>query len=618
MTTIDLSQYPFRPAPYSPPQVVSETRADGSILLRSALAMELPTRKTVTEYLPHWARERADTPMFLQRTPEGVWRQVNYAQAWAEVQRLAAQLLTLSLSEDRPLAMLSGNSIEYALMLYAADYAGVTVATVSPAYSMMSKDFGRLKGVLDLVTPGAFFVQAASWYAPVLKKLAEWEFVESQIIAVQSSNPNHRLYSQLAGLALDPTAQAALDQAHAAIKSTDVARIYFTSGSTGAPKGVPMTHANFMATERMSIQQYTGDLSFPRVYLDWLPWHHAFGGVANLHRALAHGNSIYIDEGKPLPGLFAATIKNLRDIKVDGFANVPAGFAMLAAELERDPALAAHFFKGIDALGYGGAALSRDTWERIETVAVRAVGEKIAFLSGYGATETTAAGTLFNWASDDVGNIGTPIPGAEIKLVPAGESGRENARYECRTRGPHVFSGYWKRPDLTKAAFDEEGFYKLGDAVSFVDPSTPAAGLRFVGRVVEDFKLASGTWVRVGSVRLAALDLFTPLVRDAVVCGHDRDEVGVLAWPNEAACRALDPSLKEIALADLLVHPLVTGVLQQRIAAQGPDQGSMAIKRIAMLVEPPSIDAGEIADKGYVNQAATLARRAALVEALYR
>ena len=615
MTSIDLTQYPFRPAPYSPPQVVSEVRADGSILLRSALPMAQPTHKTITEYFPRWASERAEVPMFLQRTPEGPWRQVTYAQAWEQVQRVGAQLLTLGLSEDRPLAMLSGNSIEYALMLYAADYAGVTVATVSPAYSMMSKDFGRLKGVLDLVTPGAFFVQAASWYAPVLKKLAEWGFADQQIIAAQSANPQHRLFAQLVE---QPVNRAALDAAHAAIKSTDVARIYFTSGSTGVPKGVPMTHANFMATERMTVQQYTGDLSVPRTYLDWLPWHHAFGGVANLHRALANGNTIYIDEGKPLPGLFAATIKNLREVNVDGFANVPAGFAMLATELERDPALAKHFFKGIDALGYGGAALARDTWERVQRLAVGAVGEKIAFLSGYGATETTAAGTLFNWASDDVGNIGTPIPGAQIKLVPAGGGVNEGDRYECRTRGPHVFSGYWKRPDLTKAAFDEEGFYKLGDAVCFVDPGNPAAGLRFVGRVVEDFKLASGTWVRVGAVRLAALDLFAPLVRDAVICGHDRDEIGVLAWPNEMACRALDASLKDMPLAELLLHPLVKGALQSRIAAQSPEQASAAIKRIAMMVEPPSIDAGEIADKGYVNQAATLARRAALVEALYR
>ena len=370
----------------------------------------------------------------------------------------------------------------------------------------------------------------------------------------------------------------------------------------------------------MGIALYTGDLSQPRTYLDWLPWHHAFGGVANIHRTLANGDTVYIDDGKPLPGMFAATLKNLRDVlgraKITTLANVPAGFAMLVAELERDPALAQSFLANLETLGYGGAALSHDTWQRLEALAIANGGQKIAFLSGYGATETTAAGTYYYWADDDVGNIGIPIPGSEIKLVPAGEDA-QGMRYEVRTRGPHVFSGYWKRPDLTKAAFDEEGFYRLGDAARLADPAQPVKGLRFAGRLVEDFKLASGTWVRVGAARLQAIDLFAPLVRDAVICGHDRDELGVLAWPNEAACRALDASLTDLPLAELVVHPIVTQALHAKLANQSSEGASHQIARVALMAEPPSIDANEIADKGYVNQAAVLLRRAGLVAALY-
>ena len=602
----DLAGFAYRSVPFPPPQVATEERAGGTLILRSPHAFKPPQIRTVSEVLPRWAAERPDVPMLCQRGPDGAWRSVTWSEMWRAARSLGSALLGLECSAERPLMMLSGNSIEFAAVKLAADYAGIPIAPVSPAYSLVSTDFARLKGVRDLIAPGALFVQDAEQYAKALSVL---DLPAARVIAVRRGAVGNLEYAVLASA----PESAALEAAHARITPESIARYYFTSGSTGIPKGVPNTHRMMTSVQAMTIQLYQGDRARIPVYLDWLPWHHAYGGVAHFHRLLSLGATHYIDAGRPLPGQFEATLRNLQDVTPTSLSNVPAAHAMLAGEMERDPQLARRLLSSIESLAYGGASLSRDVWERIERLAVQVSGEKIAFLTGYGSTETSAAGVGCSWGTDELGNIGIPIPGCEVKLVPVADS----ARYDVRMRGPHVFPGYLKRPDLTAAAFDEEGFYSMGDAVRLIERSAPVKGMRFAGRLAEDFKLSSGSWVQTGSMRLAALALCSPLLRDVVICGHDRDHVAVLAWPDEKACRALDPTLEDMPLADLVRDPRVVAVLRARLASAPAATATQRIERLMLMAEPPSIDANEIADKGYVNQSATRARRAALVEEVY-
>ena len=604
---VNLANFPYRSVPYPPPRVDVEKRADGALILRSPHALEPPGVRTISEFLPRWALERPEVPMLCQRGPDGAWRKITWSEMWRAVRSLGSALLPLECSAERPLMILSGNSIEFAALKLAADYAGFPIAPVSPAYSLLSTDFARLKGVRDLIAPGAVFVQDAKLYA---KALAVLGLAPERVIAVRLGESANLRYADLASA----PESGALEAAHAKITPQSVARYYFTSGSTGVPKGVPNTHRMLVCAQAMSAQLYQGDPARVRVYLDWLPWHHAYGGVAHFHRLLGQGATHYIDEGRPLPGQFDTTLRNLREVTPTSLSNVPAAHAMLAGEMERDPELARRLLASVESLAYGGASLSRDVWERIERLSVRISGEKIAFLTGYGSTETSAAGVGCSWGSDELGNIGVPIPGCVIKLVPVEGSDR----YEVRMLGPHVFPGYLKRPDLTAAAFDEEGFYSMGDAAQLVDADAPAKGMRFAGRLAEDFKLSSGSWVQTGSMRLAALALCSPLLRDAVICGHDRDWISVLAWPDEKACRALDPALAGIPLAGLVRDPRVIAALRSRLAAAARGHATQRVERLMLMAEPPSIDANEIADKGYVNQSATRARRAALVEEIYR
>lgn len=603
-TTIE--DFPYRRVPFPPPSVSVEERPGGTLVLRSPHPLEPPPVRTISEWLPRWALERPDVAMLCQRGPDGAWRRVTWSEMWRVVRSLGTALLALECDAERPLMMLSGNSIEFAALKLAADYAGIPIAPVSPAYSLLSSDFSRLKGVRDLISPGAVFVQDANRFA---KGLAVLGLPQARVIAVRPGNAAQMKYSELA---CTPE-RTALDAAHAKITPESVARYYFTSGSTGVPKGVISNHRMLTSVQAMSSQLYRGDPARVPVYLDWLPWHHAYGGVAHFNRFLRQGATHYIDEGRPIPGQFEASLRNLREVTPTSISNVPAAHAMMAGEMERNPELARRLLASVETLAYGGASLSRDVWERIERLATRVSGEKIAFLTGYGSTETSAAGSSCYWGTDELGNIGIPIPGCEVKLVPVPHSDR----YELRMRGPHVFPGYLKRPELTAAAFDEEGFYSMGDSARLIDRAAPVKGMRFAGRLAEDFKLSSGSWVQTGSMRLVALSLCSPLLRDAVVCGHDSDYLSVLAWPDEKACRALDPPLAQIPVVELVRHPLVVAALCAKLASAAPGPATRRIERAMLMAEPPSIDANEIADKGYVNQSATRARRAALVEELY-
>jgi feruloyl-CoA synthase len=432
------------------------------------------------------------------------------------------------------------------------------------------------------------------------------------VIAVSGATGSLLTWSAVVGTQLSPERRQRVAAAHAALSAQDTARVLFTSGSTGAPKGVVASYGNFQAAAASQLDMFAplleGD---PPVFLDWLPWHHALGGVLNLSRSIVLGATHYIDDGRPVPALFARTVRNLREVSPTVLNTVPSAWTMLATELERDPELARSVFARVVNFAYGGASLPRAVSERIQHVAEQTVGERILFATGLAATETTGVGTYRTWACEDLSNIGVPGPGTAIKLVPlAGD------RYEIRVRGPQNFVRYVGRPDLTAAAFDEEGYFRLGDAVRLVDAEDPGQGLRFDGRVGEDFKLANGTWVRTGAVRLALIEQCAPLLNDAVICGHDRNYVAALAWPNVAACQRLAPELAGMGAAELVRHPTLNAILRKRLQSRG-GSASLCVERLMLMAEPPSLDANEIADKGYVNQAATRARRAHLVDELF-
>jgi len=600
----------YRPTAFPEAQTAHERRADGTIILRSKRPLPPFPHKGFSDLALQWAQSRRQVPAFCERGPAGEWRTFDWGETGERLRAVAAMLLDLHLDQDRPLMVLSGNSIEQAILLLAAEYVGVPVAAVSPNYCLQSREFARLKDIRDLVRPGAIFVQTA---APFERAIAALDCPEAPVIAVEGATARHCAWDDFFSSPLTPSRGAAIDAAHAAIQTSDIARILFTSGSTGTPKGVATSYGNIQALSAYVLGNFGALIDRDPVFLNWLPWHHAFGGVLNFGRSVLLGATHYIDDGRPAPGQFERTVQNLREIAPTVFNNVPAAWMMLAGELERDPALAQNFFSKVVNFGYGGASLPRDVWQRIQRLAERTVGERIAFCSGLASTETTGGGVYCSWPTDDVGNIGVPKPGSEIKLVPL-DSG--DGRYEIRVRGAHNFSGYLKRPDLTAAAFDEENFFCLGDAVHLVDPADPGRGLRFAGRVVEDFKLVNGTWVRTGAVRLALLDQCAPLLADAVICGHDREYLAALAWPSLAACQRLAPELAGLDQKKIARHPIVLDAIRKRLRQQAGSV-STRIDRLILLHEPPSMDANEIADKGYVNQAAVRTRRAHLVDALF-
>jgi feruloyl-CoA synthase len=602
------------------------TLPDGTLVLASPPAPAVP-QNGFADFAAYWAQRRGTAPAFSERDAQGAWRTISWGELWNQVRVVAAALLHLGLGPQRPLMLLSGNSIEQALLLLAAEYAGVPTAPVSPAYSQVSRDFARLKDAFGLVRPAALFVQDRAAFEPAIAALGA---ADLPVIAVSGATDHRHAWSTLASTALTPARVAALVCARAAIQPADTLRLLFTSGSTGVPKAVATSYGNLKDATAYLVYLF-GPLADPQpVFLDWMPWHHTMGGLVSFGRTMVTGASHFLDDGSPQPGRFERTLRNLREISPTIFSSAPAAFAMLAHELERDEALAQTLFARLVSFGYGGASLARDVWERIQRVAERTVGERIAFRTSLGATETNGMGTYLASPADDLGNVGVPGPGIEARLVPlAGGDGR----YELRLRGGSIFSGYLDAPELNAAAFDAQRYFRLGDAVRLADPRDPLRGLLYAGRIAEDFKLASGTWVRAGQVRLALLERCAPLLADAVICGHDRDYVAALAWPNVAALRRLAPGLEGLDAAALVHHPLVVAALAARLRtpvdeqmavanpAANPQAGtgaSLLVRRVLLMAEPPSIDANEIADKGYVNQAACRARRTDLIEALFR
>ncbi len=540
--------------------------------------------------LQRQAQAQPDGLFLAERDGSGGWRKVTYGEAWDAARSIAQALIDRGLDQDRPILILSGNSIDHALMMLGGFVAGVPVAPVSVAYSLMSGDFAKVHHIFRLVQPKLIFAEKAAMFAKVLQSLP--------LDGVEVVSSDGAAGTRLQAL-LDTKATAAVDARFGRIGPDSVAKYLFTSGSTGLPKGVINTH-RMMVSNQQALAQIWPFLQNKRLtLLDWLPWNHTFGGNHNFNLVLRHGGSLYIDEGKPAPGLVEKTVANLADVSPSIYFNVPAGYSMLIPFLEKDADLCRRFFGNLDLIFYAGAALPPDLWARLETLSIRTLGKRVAMTSSWGSTETAPLATAAHFPIERAGVIGVPVPGVQLKLTPSG------SKLEIRVKGPNVTPGYLGQPEVTRQAFDEEGFYCIGDAARLADESDPAKGILFDGRIAEDFKLTTGTWVHVGGVRVAALAACSPLLQDAVVCGQDRDYIGLLAWPTAAA--------KGIAADELRRQ------IAEKLAASnaGQNGSSLKVKRVILLAEPPSIDANEITDKGYINQRATLERRHADVMRLY-
>ena len=598
----------FRKIEWLARDIAVERRPDGVIILKSRIPLQSYANH-IPASLAKWAKEAPSRIWLAQRAgSDRQWRKVSYGEAKQIVDGLTQGLLDLKLKPGSPVAILSGNSIEHALLTQAAMQARLPAAPVSPAYSLMSQDHLKLKYLFNLIKPAVVMVQDGPTFEKALKALDL-----TGVTIVHVLRPCEGIKSiSFADLAATPATKA-VEESIAKITPDTVGKLLFTSGSTGMPKAVINTQEMMCANAAMMMQVRPREPNGPiATVLDWMPWNHTMGGNAAFNPILVDGGTLYIDDGRPMPGQLEETIRNLREVSPTYYANVPAGYAALAAVMEKDDALCRSFFKNLSIMAYGGARLPDDLYDRMQVLAVKTTGERIVFYTGWGSTETAPTSTGTYWDTERVGLIGLPFPGVELKLVPCG------AKYELRLRGINVTPGYFGQPDLTSKMFDEEGFYCIGDAGVFVDDNDPLQGIIFAGRVVEDFKLTTGTFVHVGSLRTDAIAAATPAVHDVLVAGQDREFIGLLAWPNLHACRQI-VGHPDATYEDVVKHPAVIACLKQGLQAHNASTtgSSMRIARAMLMVEPPSIDGNELTDKGYINQRAGLERRAALVEKLY-
>lgn len=594
----------FNALRFAEPLVDVERRSDGTLVLRSPQVLRAYPNH-LGYHLRRWAAETPDTLFLAERDGPDAWRRVSYRQMLKWVESLGQALIDRGLSTERPLMVLSENSVDLAALTLASLYVGIPVVPVSPAYSLMSQDFAKLRTIAALVAPGMVYAREGERYA---RAIAAIRTPGMQVVASESGIDGAEMLTDL----LATTPARAVPHAFERLNPDQVAKILFTSGSTGEPKGVVTTHRMLSSNQQSVAQCWPFLEDSPPVILDWLPWSHAFGANHNFNLVLRNGGSLYIDDGKPMPGLIERTVHNLREVSPTLYFNAPRGYDMLLPYLERDDVLRDAFFRKLDLLFYASAALPQNLWTRLEDLAIAARGERVRMVSSWGTTETTCTATSVYYTIEQAGVIGIPAPGVEVMLTPLAN------KMELRVRGPIVTPGYWKRPDLTIDAFDDEGFYKTGDAGRLYDARDPSKGIVFDGRVAEDFKLSTGTWVHCGQVRLGAIAACSPLVQDAAVTGRDRDALGLLVFLNLPACRALTDD-KDLTLADAACDPRVRDHVARGLAAYNTANGASSTRIARFMLQPdaPSIDQGEITDKGYVNQRAVTERRAPQIERLY-
>lgn len=566
---------PFRDARYAPRALQVERRSD-ALILRNPMPYS-DAVQTTTAPLARWAAEAPERVWLAERDGEG-WRTVTFGEAQRQVAALAGGLAGLGLTRGRPLLILARNGVDHALISYGAMSQGAPIAPVSPQYGLKGADLTRLQHAVERLKPAAVYADDAEAFGDAL---AAPFLAGLPTIVSRSPRPGDIAFVDL--LASVPVAPVA--------QPDDIAKLLLTSGSTGKPKVVLCTHAN-VALNAAQIEACYADPD-PPVLVNSAPWSHSLGANAILHMVLHRGGTLYIDAGQPVPGRFDETVRNLREVATTYHNMVPAGWAMLIGELERDEALAAKFFETVRVLQYGGASMAQSILDRVQAVAVKTVGERITFAAGYGATETGPTACNIHWLNARSGMVGLPTPGTAVKLVPAGEGGK----FEIRVQGPQVSPGYLDQPEATEQAFDEDGFYHLGDAARLADPEDPSAGLVFDGRLVENFKLASGAFVAAGALRVAAVSAIGGLVSDAVVCGEGQEGVGLMLFLDAKACEAFDGPARE-AIAERL--------RAFNLAAKG---GTGRIARALILDGAPDAASGELTDKGYINQALARDRR---------
>ncbi len=588
---------------FAPPQVAIERRDDGSLILRSPQPLG-EYRPNLGQFLFHWAEVAAPRTFLAERTPAGMWRTVSYAEAARAASAVAQSLIDRRMDQSTTVMALSTNSVDHALLMLGCLLAGVPFCPVSPAYSLNSEDYRRLRHIHRTVAPTLVYVASFEAFAPALAALGA---AGSELLC--SSAPPSSGGTRFADL-LCTTPTPEVERRAAAVAPDDVAKILFTSGSTAVPKGVVNTHRMLSANQQMLRQCWPFLERVPPVLVDWLPWNHTFGGNHNFNMVLRNGGTLFVDDGRPTADLIGRTAATLREVSPNLYFSVPAGYSMLLPYLEADDELARSFLRDLRLFFYAAAALPQDLWDRLNQLSLKHLGRRIPLTSGWGSTETAPLATTTHFPVDRAGVIGLPVPGVEIKLAASGLS------TELRVRGPNVTPGYYKEPELTRAAFDADGFYKTGDSGALLVEDEPERGIAFGGRLAENFKLGTGTWVQVGALRTAVLAACAPILQDLVVCGEGRDQIAVLAWPNLKACQELSGKT-EVSAA--VAAPAVLEALKRGIADHNSNNpaSSTRIARACLVTDPPSIDANEVTDKGYINQRAVLTRRADSVQRLY-
>jgi len=587
---------------------VAVSEEQGVLHMRS-LEPLAPLPDRLLDRLVHWARVRPEQTFIAAREAGGDWRRVSYAQMLDSVRAIAQALLSYGLSADKPLALLSGNDIEHLQLALGAMYAGIPYCPVSPAYSLLSQDFAKLRHVCDLLQPGLVFVSDAAAYQRAIDAVLP---PETPLISVRGQVPGRRQVS-FASLFAGPGGAEA-DAAFAATGPDSIAKFLFTSGSTKLPKAVITTQRMLCANQQMLLQTFPVFGEEPPVLVDWLPWNHTFGGSHNVGIVLYNGGSFYLDDGKPTAQGFAETLRNLKEVSPTAYLTVPKGWEELVNALEQDAELRECFFKRMSLFFFAAAGLSQSVWDRLDRVAEQHCGERIRMMAGLGMTEAAPSCTFTTGPLSMAGYIGLPAPGCEVRLVPV------DGKLEGRFRGPHIMPGYWRAAQQTAEVFDAQGFYCSGDALKLADAHDPQLGLMFDGRIAEDFKLSSGVFVSVGPLRNRAVLEGSPYVQDLVVAAPDRECLGALVFPRLYECRRLAGLAAEASDAQVLASAPVRqwfGDWLQRLNRDASGNASR-LEWIALQVEPASIDRGEITDKGSINQRAVLQWRAEQVEALYR
>lgn len=602
--TPDPAGVPFRETNFLPVDLEVERRADGAVVLRSRIPLA-PHEPCLPRVLAAQAARLREQPYLVQRRgAERRWTPHSYARTKRDTDAIAQWLLERRIAADRPILLLSGNSIAHALVKLGGMAAGVPACPVSPNYGMLDTHFARLRHVIELVRPGVVFVENA---APFARALAQLDFGDALLLTATPAEVPAAAAARLRVESLDEVLATAVTGAVAAriaaLRGEDHAAYMLTSGSTGAAKAVIQTFANIAANIAQAHQTIGNAAGWAGTTMDWLPWSHVSGAFGKMLTLVA-GGTLYIDEGKPVPGpLWHEALRNLREVPGRYYVNVPLGYQLLVEALEEDEALRRTFFRDLTVLLYGGAGLPQALYDRLQRLAVATIGRRVMLISAYGATETTSGCLAIHFETDKVG-IGVPMPGISVKLVPF------DSRYEVRIAGPVVTPGYLRDPERTAASRDAEGYYRTGDLAVFHDPADPAQGLAFAGRLAEEFKLGTGTWVAGGQLRADLLRALAPWISELVVCGEGQSSVAALAWPNRAAIER-EPG------AD--AAPALRAALRERLAAHNAQNpgASTRVRRLLLLTEPPDPGAHELSDKGTVNRSAVLARRAADVARLY-